>query len=274
MLFTTNRVVAEIVELDKDDEAGLRSKWNAQKESEMRKIVMTDILMISRLEKPEKAIEFIDDVLKELKFPPDEKIAVLQIKLNLLRKLDDPKQLDELLNEMINLEGAETETRERLIVKQVLWMIGSGRKQEAMEVLDKSLAEGQDNMHLLRAKGDIMEADGKYDEAIKAYDLAIQAASNAPDMLVEVVAAKADVLFAMDDVKLALQTLDNFADDTNMPTDLRIATLLHKSLMMRDSDRSRQARLAENRAIEIAESPQQRAEIEKLVQRMRDKYDK
>ena len=267
-------IVAEIVELDKDDEAGLRSKWNAQKESEMRKIVMTDILMISRLEKPEKAIEFIDDVLKELKFPPDEKIAVLQIKLNLLRKLDDPKQLDALLNEMINLEGAETETRERLIVKQILWMIGSGRKQEAMEVLDKSLAEGQDNMHLLRAKGDIMEADGKYGEAIEAYDLAIQAASNAPDVLVEVVAAKADVLFALDDVKLALQTLDNFADDTNMPTDLRIATLLHKSLMMRDSDRSRQARLAENRAIEIAESPQQRSEIEKLVQRMRDKYDK
>lgn len=267
-------IVTEIVELDKEDQAGLRSKWNAQKESEMRKIVMTDILMISRLEKPEKAIEFIDEVLKELRFPPDEKIAVLQIKLNLLRKLDDPKRLDALLNEMINLEGAQTETRERLIVKQILWMIGSGRKQEAISLLDKSLAEGNDHMHLLSAKGDIMEAEGEYEEAVKAYDLAMQAASNAPDVLVEVVAAKADVLFAMDDDKQALQTLDNFADDTNMPTDLRCVTLLHKALMMRDSDRSRQARLAENRAIEIAESPEQRAEIEKLVQRLRNKYDK
>ena len=266
-------IVAEIVELDKEDEAGLRSKWNAQKESEMRKIVMTDILMISRLEKPEKAIQFIDDVLKELRFPPDERISVLQIKLNLVRKLDDPQRLDDLLDEMINLEGAETETRERLIVKKILLMIGSGRKQAAIKLLDNSIVEGQDNMHLLRVKGDILEADEKYEEAVKAYDLAIKAASNAPDMLVEVVGAKADVLYEMKEVKLALQTLDNFADDANMPTDLRSATLLHKALMMRDSDRRRQARLAENRAIEIAESPKQRAEIEKLVQRLRAKYD-
>ena len=142
-----------------------------------------------------------------------------------------------------------------------------------MKLLDKSIVDGQDNMFLLQAKGDILEAEGKFAEASKAYDLAIEAASNAPDVLVNVVSAKADVLFALDDVKLAMQTLDNFSDDTNMPTDLRSAALLHKAMMMRDSGRLRQARLAENRAIKIAESPRERAEIEKLVQRLRAKFD-
>ena len=49
-------IIEEIVALDKDDELGLRSKWNAAKEAEMRKIIMTDVMMISRLEKPERAI--------------------------------------------------------------------------------------------------------------------------------------------------------------------------------------------------------------------------
>lgn len=265
-------IVNEIVELDKDDEAGLRSKWNAQKESDMRKIIMTDILMISRLEKPEKAINFIDDVLEQMRFPADEKISVLQIKLNLVRKLNDPAKLDSVLDEMINLEGAETETRERLLVKKIVLMIGSGRREAALKLLDESIVEGQDNMHLLQAKGDIFEAAGEYKRAISAYDLAIKAASNAPDVLVNVVGAKADVLFAMERIKEAMQVLDNFAEDTNMPSDLRSATLLHKAIMMRESDRRRQARLAENRAVEIAQSPNERAEVEKLVQRLRSRF--
>ncbi len=266
-------IVAEIIELDKEDELGLRGKWNAQKESEMRKIVMTDILMISRLEKPEKAIQFIDDVMEELKFPPAERITLMQIKLNLVRKLNDNERLDELLDEMINLEGAETETRERLIVKKILLMVGSGRKAEALKLLNDSIVDGQDNMHLWKALGDIHESDGNFDEAIDAYDNAIQVASNAPDVLVEVVAAKADVLYEQEKMAEALQTLDNFADNTNMPTDLRSATLLHKAMMMRDSGRRRQARLAENRAVEIAESTLERGEIEKIVKRLRAKYD-
>jgi predicted DNA-binding protein (UPF0278 family) len=36
--------------------------------------------------------------------------------------------------------------------------------------------------------------------------------------------------------------------------------------------RVRQARLAENRAIQITESPKQRAEIQKIVDRLREKY--
>jgi hypothetical protein len=36
--------------------------------------------------------------------------------------------------------------------------------------------------------------------------------------------------------------------------------------------RTRQARLAENRAIEVCESPKQKAEMKKIVDRLRKKY--
>jgi len=86
------------------------------------------------------------------------------------------------------------------------------------------------------------------------------------------VSAKADALYELKEEKTALQILDDFADDTQMPTDLRAESLLHKAMIMRDMKRTRQARLAENRAIEIAASAQERAEVQKIVEKLRRKF--
>ncbi|MEM9413353.1 MAG: thioredoxin family protein, partial [Planctomycetota bacterium] len=43
-------MIQEIVQIDNEDELGLRTKWNAARDSETRKVIMTDIVMISRLE--------------------------------------------------------------------------------------------------------------------------------------------------------------------------------------------------------------------------------
>ena len=56
-----------------------------------------------------------------------------------------------------------------------------------------------------------------------------------------------------------------------MPSDLRAEAMLQKSMIMRDMNRKRQAILAENRAIEMAESPQERSEMQKIVERLRQK---
>ena len=42
----------------------------------------------------------------------------------------------------------------------------------------------------------------------------------------------------LEDAKGALQSLDSFADDTQMPSDLRAEALLHKSMIMRDMKRT------------------------------------
>jgi tetratricopeptide (TPR) repeat protein len=122
------------------------------------------------------------------------------------------------------------------------------------------------------AKGELHNAKQEYAEAVAAFDEALKTARNNPDVMIELVSARADALFALDNPTEALQSLDSFADDTQMPSDLRAEALLHKSLIMRDMKRTRQARLAENRAIEVCESPKQKAEMQKIVDRLRKKY--
>lgn len=265
-------IVAEIVKIDKDGELGLRAKWNAAEDAEMRKVIMTDVMMISRLEKPQRAIEFIDEVLKEIDFTNSQRLEIYQIKLNLVRQMKDDARIDALLDEMIALDGVEGETRQRLIVKKIYLMIGSGRRKQAMKLLDESIAKGSGSMHLYLAKGELHNAEQEYKEAISAFDEALKTARGNPDIMIELVSARADALYAIDDAKTALQSLDSFADDTQMPSDLRAEALLHKSLIMREMKRSRQARLAENRAIEVSETPKQKAEMQKIVDRLRKKY--
>ena len=265
-------IIAEIVELDKDNSLKLREKWNSSADMEMRKVIMTDLLMVSRIEKPKLAIQFIDEVLETIDFTNTERLQIYQMKLNLVRQLKDNKQVDALLDEMIALDGVQGATKQRLIVKKIYLMIGTGRRAEAFDVLEKAIKDGGGSTYLFLAKGQLHDAKAEYKEAIDAYDSALKTARSNPDVMVELVGAKADALYEMKQAEEALRTLDNFADDTQMPSDLRAESLLHKAMIMRDMKRNRLARLAENRAITTAESAQERAEIQKVVDILRAKY--
>lgn len=266
-------IVKEIVELDKDDELGLRTKWNEAKDAEIRKVILTDIMTVARLEQPEQAIKFIDGVLKEIEFPAEQMLQVLQIKLNILQKLKQTDEINAVLDQMINLEGVQGVVRERMVVKKVLLMVGNGQRDEAVKMLDEALAAGGDNLFMWLAKGELLDSEGKFEEAINAYDQAIPKSGFNPDLLADLIGAKADALVELDKGQDALQLLDNFADDTQMPSDLRSEILLHKSMILRDQGRSRLANLAENRAVEIAQSASEKTEMQKVVDRLRKKYD-
>lgn len=270
-------VIEQIVELDSDDALGLRTKWNADADAEMRKVIMTDLMLIARIEKPDTAIKMIDEVMGELDFPVQQKLEILQIKLGIVKKMNDEGAVDALLDKMINLEGVEGATRERLMVKKIMLMVGSGRKSAAMDLLDSSLraglAKGERNLFFWTAKGDLLMAEKKYDAALEAFETAIPFADRSPDVLVELISGKADALYATDRQSEALQTLDNFADDTRVPADLRAEATLQKSMLMRLMGKTRLARLSENRAIEIADTPKLKGEIQKVVARLREKYE-
>jgi thioredoxin-related protein len=271
-------IIKEIIELDKDDELGLRTKWNEAADTEFRKAVLTDIMMVARLDSPDRAIKMIDEILAEVKFTTRQQLEIMQIKLNLVRKLGKPALVDKLLDEMISLDGVMASTAERLRVKKVYLMVGSDRRDEAMKYLEDSITEsrskGQGGVYLLACKGELLDSVKKYDEAVKAFDLAIAAAKTKPDVLAEVISGKADSLYAADKEAEALQVLDSFADDTDIPADLRAEALLHKSMLMRESGKQRTARLVENRAIEIIESTKERTEVQSVVERLRKKYAK
>ena len=271
-------IIEEIIKLDEDDELGLRTKWNEARDAELRKSILTDVMMVARLDSPKRAVKMIDEILAEVKFTTKQRLEVMQIKLGLVRKMEDPKMVDALLDEMISLEGLGSASVERLIAKKVYLMVGSDRRDQAMVVLDKAIADrrakGSNGIYLLACKGELLDSEKKYGEAVKVFDLAIAAAKNTPDVLAEVISGKADSLYAAGKEAEALRELDTFADDTDVPADLRAEALLHKSMLMRESGKKRTARLVEKRAIEIIESTKERTEVQKLVERLRTKYEK
>ena len=270
------KVIEEIISLDADNELGLRGKWNSEREAEQRKVMMTELMLVARLEKPDVAVKAIDKVLAEMEFPVAQQLEILQMKLNIVRRQNNPEALDQLLDQMIGLPGVEGATRERLIVKKILLMRGGGRNEAAMDLLKSSLeqgrATGSRNLFLWAAKGEMLMADKQYEDALRAFDEAIPAARANPDLLADLVSAKADAFYLLQRHADALTTLDNFAEDTNVPSDLRAEATLHKSMLMREMGKTRLARLSENRAIEIANTPKLRREFQNVVDRLREKY--
>ena len=266
-------MIKEIVDIDKEDELALRTKWNASKDSENRKVIMTDIVVVSRLKKPELAIQFIDEVLEEIKFPAIQKLQIYQIKLNLLRKINDLPAMDAMLDQMIGMEELTNETRQRLMVKKVFFMVGTDRQDGGQKYLNESLEKlGSRSGLLWLAHGELLVSDSKFKQAIDSFDTGIKNANGDPDVLIDLFGAKADAHMSLENELEAIRTLDAFADNKGMPSDLRSEAMLQKAMIMRDSGRSRRATLVENRAVEIAESPSERAETQKLVERLRKRF--
>jgi len=262
----------EIGKLDADDALGLRTKWFAAEEAERQKLIITDILTISRLEKPDRAIAFIDEVLGTIEFEIDRKIEILQIKLNLLQTSGQVDAAGKLLDEMIGMEDVLGETKQRLKVKKALQVAGARGAKSGLEILDSYLKEDATQPYLNLAKAQLLELNGEQTAAADLLGKTATQAADKPDLLIEVIAARADLLSALDKHEEALQLLDGFVDDTRMPTDLRCEALLHKAMIMRATSRRRPALLAENRAIEIADSPELKREIQRVVERLRVKY--
>ena len=265
-------VIEQIIELAAKDEFGLRAKWNGQAEAEMRKMMLADMLMVSRIEKPARAIQFIDEVLEQAEFPDQQKFDALQIKLSLVRQLQKPELINSLMDEMLAIEGLTNDSRQRLQVKRLLLMVGAGQKDQAVTKLEEVLKQFPGSPWLLLARGGLEAADKNFKQAVSTYTLAQNSAKSQPDLLIDIVGAKADALFSSGQEADALQTLDNFAENTRMPPDLRAEAMLQKSMLMRDMGRTRQARLAENRAIEITESAKEKAETQKVIEKLRQKF--
>ncbi len=276
-------VVNEIVKLDKDNVAGLRNKYNEAKFKELYKAVITDVTMISRLREPEVALKFIDEVLKEVDLPPAYLLKVNQIKFDLYRKSNQIDKAEQLIDEMLDIDGVAQDTTltQRLIVRKIYLLVGAKRKDEAYKVLDEKIKSMQDNLYLYVAKGELLDADSKYAEAVLAYDSAIKSADSEPELMQTLFSAKADALFELKKFDAAAQVLNDFSTNDEWPADLRSDCLLHKAIILREQAKienrptlKRAAIIAENKAIEIVETPSERAERQKVVEKLRERYGK
>ncbi len=266
-------LVEEIGQLDADDEAGLRTKYFARRDREMRQAIMSNIAMVSRLRKPADAIEFIDATLAESKLPLDMWLIAQQTKLRLLRRLERVDEANTLIDQMMNAPDLHTDSRQRLVNNKAFYLASLNRHQDAFTELDRQIQTQPENLLMTIAVGDLHDSLGQQEQAVAAYDKAMAGAAARPEIFLEVVEARADALFELQRSEEALATLDRLIDDAAIPGTYRAQALLHKALLLRENGRRRAAILAENRSVELVESIEEKAEIQKLVDQFRRKFE-
>ncbi len=266
-------VINEIVLLDADDLAGLRSKYNEAQERELQRALLSDIAMVARLQSPDVAVQFIDEAVAAIKLAPATQYQVLLTKLDLFRKMGQGEKAEALIDDMMKIEGLDAVDLQKLIVKKVFLMFGNKRQAEATALLDQKIQELSPNQHLLLAKGELLVTQGQHQPAVDAFDQAIATVDGDADMMALLIGARADALVEQGNPDQALQIIDQFADDVKWASYVRADALLHKALILRTTDRRRAAILAENKAVEIAESPQDKAQIQRLVDQLRRKFE-
>lgn len=266
-------VINEIVSLDADDVAGLRSKYNEAQERELQRALLSDIAMVARLQSPDVAVQFIDEAVAAIKLAPATQYQVLLTKLDLFRKMGQGEKAEALIDEMMKIEGLDQIDLQKLIVKKVYLMFGNKRQTEAHQLLDQKIKELSPNQHLLLAKGELLVTQGQHPGAIEAFDQAISTVEGDSEMMALLVGAKADALVENGNADQAISVIDQFVDEPKWDALIRAESLLHKALILRTTDRRRAAILAENKAVEIAESPQDKAQIQRLVEQLRRKFE-
>lgn len=262
-------IVGQIVALDEDNHLGLRAKWNGERDAEARQVILADIQAIARLDRPDRAAAFIDEVLAAVQFPAVEKFEILRIKLGLLQQAGESGSAVALLDEMLAMPEISDATRERLIVKKAFQYFGQGNREEAVALLATAAGQSPQLYYVRLALAQLTHASGKPAEAVEMLKAAIVEATSAPDALVELVGTLADLQCLAGQETEALDALEQFAGNEQIPVDLRAEALLHAALIMREAGRTRPALLTENRAVSLSKTPELSRELQRVVDALR-----
>jgi tetratricopeptide (TPR) repeat protein len=229
--------------------------------------------MVARLQSPEVAVQFIDEAIAAIKLAPATQYQVLLTKLDLCRKMGRGEQAEALIDEMMAIEGLDAVDVQKLIVKKSLLMFGNQRRAEAHQLLDQKISEFDPNQHLMLAKGELLVSEGQVQPAVEIFDRAIATLKGDSELMAALVGAKADALVEQGSADQAIEAIDQFAEDPQWAEIVRAEALLHKALILRTTDRRRAAILAENKAVDTVASPQDKAQIQRLVDQLRRKFE-
>ena len=265
-------LIKEIVALDKDDDAGLRTKYFAAQDARARQRILDSIALAKKLNPPQLALKEIDAALGEMKLPPMMRIDALQMKLEVLRRANDQEALQELLDEMISIEGIPAETKHRLVIQKIYTMVGAGEEQEAINLLDDMIASTIQNLQLCVARGELYDRLGNFEQAIEAYDTILNSDNDNYEIKAQVCMSKSDALAQLDKFDEAINVLDNFVNHVKTPDYVKSDVLIQKAMLLREMGNKDAAELAEYKAVELAESPEIREELLKIIEQLRKDF--
>lgn len=263
-------VIEQIVKLDKDNKIGLRKKyWAAQDAEEQRRILAKVDVIVNTLD-PTQALAKIDDALNEFTLPPNSRIDALQQKLFVLKTLDKVSEADQLLDQMVSVDGISADRRDRILVQKAFNYVETQRVDEAMTFLNEKIQTYPQSYVLQMTKGEILESQDKAEEAIQAYDVALQMTQGSSEATAEVIAMKAYALVSLDKTDEAISAFQNFVDNEGYPDYAKADLLIQKAMLLREIGRVDAAVLAEKQALEKADSDEQKQELKALIEQLRE----
>ena len=265
-------VVETILELDSTHQLGLREKYRGDLDAEQRKAILADLLMLVRLRSPEDVLGLIDAMVTEVPMTPQLESSVLQIRVDLERKAGRLPEAVRSLDRLAELYAEDNDAWQRVVVRKFYLLLGQADPTQAVATLDAALQTHPKSPRLYLARGDWQQTQKQVEQALLSYDQGAAEAIDAPDLLWELVAAKADVLFEAGQQDPAIEVLERFANNERLPTDLRAKALVHKGIFLRQQGKDRAALLSENKALGMIESPKRKAELERLIQEVRSSF--
>lgn len=257
-------IIKQIVDIDKTNKLGLRTKYYAAQDAEERKRILAKIDVIVNTLEAEQALEEFEKAIGAVTLPANARIDALQQKLFVLRKLERNKDADTLLDDMVKVDGLTEQRRERILIQKVYNFIQTERTDEAMAFLDDKIKTYPTSHVLVSTKGEILDEMAKHEEAVKAYDEALTL-SDGSEASAKIVSLKAYALVALDKTDEALEIFQAFVDSDQHPDYVKADLLVEKAILLLENDRQDAAELAEKQALELAESDEQKREIQEIL---------
>jgi tetratricopeptide (TPR) repeat protein/thioredoxin-related protein len=265
-------LVEMILELDTAHQLGLREKYRGDLDAEQRKAILADLLMLVRLRSPEDVLGLIDAMLTEVPMTPQLESSVLQIRVDLERKSGRMPEAIRSLDRLAELYADDSDAWQRVIVRKFYMLLGHADETQAVATLDAALQSRPKSPRLFLARGDWQQTQKQIEQALLSYDQGAAQAGDSPDLQWELVAAKADVMFEAGQQDPAIEELERMASNERLPADLRAKALVHKAIFLRQQGKDRAALLSENKALGLIESPKRKAELERLIQEVRNSF--
>ncbi|MEE2643142.1 MAG: thioredoxin family protein [Planctomycetota bacterium] len=257
-------VIKEIVSIDKTNKLGLRSKYYATQDAEERRRILAKIDVIVNTLDPDRALAEFEKAIENVTLPANSRIDALQQKLFLLRKLEKIAAADQLLDDMVIVDGLTEERRERLLIQKAFNYIATERMEDAMKFLDDKIQTYPSSHVLVSTKGEILDNLSRHEEAVETFDKAL-ALADGSEAIAEITALKAYSLVALDRTSDALELFQSYVDQEVHPDYAKADLLVQKAILLLEVDRAAAAELAGKQALELAESDEQKREIEEIL---------
>jgi thioredoxin-related protein len=262
--------IDEIGELDRDDEAGLRTKYFAQQDLERQRSLLARIRLAGQRLQPERALQTIDDALAAKKLPPEMRLEALQIKLQVLRSMRRSNAIIATLDEMLELEGLPSEAYQKLLVQKAYGLVAVARDEDAIALLTERIDSTLQNQHLHAARGELYSRLGRHQDALEDFKVVQVTPQGEPEFRMEIGLMMADSLIALEQTKEATQLLEQLADDEQLPSELQAEVLVQAAMIYRELGQSTDAKTAEARALDKVNDPKEQQRIRALIEQLGD----